>query len=76
MLLLVLTWYVWWSSHWTRRAKVIRRIIFYILVLAYMIVHVVTHKHESLLYAIFAAAGIYAVAQLVEDVRMLRIKEG
>ena len=76
VLLLVLTWYVWWSSQWSRRTKVIRRIVFYILVLVYLIVHLATRKHEPLLYVIFAAAGVYAVAQLVEDVTMLRKKEG
>jgi len=75
VLLLVFTWYVWWSSHWSRRAKVMRQIVGYILALAYIIVHVVTHKHEPLLYAIFAAASIYAVAQLLEDVTVLRKKE-
>lgn len=50
-----------------------RRILFYVVVLLYIILHVATRKHEPLLYAIFAAAaGVYALAQLVEDIALLR----
>ena len=75
VLLVALTAYIWWSSHWSTRAKVIRRIVFYILALVYIIVHLATHKHEALLYAIFGAFGVYAIAQLIEDITMLRKKE-
>ena len=75
MLLVPLTGYVWWSSRWSTRAKVILRIVFYILVVVYIGFHVAVRKHEPLMYAIFAAAGVYAVAQLIEDVTTLRKKQ-
>ena len=76
VLLLALTWYVWWSSHWSRRAKLIRRIAFYIVMLVYVIVRLATRKYEPLMYAIWAAVAVYAVAQLIEDVTVLRRTEG
>ena len=72
VLLIALIAYIWWSSRWSTRTKVMRRILFYVVVLLYIILHVATRKHEPLLYAIFAAAGVYALAQLVEDIALLR----
>jgi hypothetical protein len=53
------------------RAKVIRRIVFYTLVLVYIVVHLAEVKHDLLFKAIFAAASVYAIAQLVEDINNL-----
>ena len=55
-----------------QRTKLVRRIIFYVLMLGYIVVHTATEKHDLLTNAIFAAIGVYAIAQLIEDISAIR----
>ena len=55
-----------------QRTKLVRRIIFYVLMLGYIVVHTATENHDLLRNAIFAAIGVYAIAQLIEDISAIR----
>jgi thiosulfate reductase cytochrome b subunit len=71
-LVVALAGYVWWSSRWSPRAKVIRRIAFYAFMVGYVIVRAAIDKHDWISWALFAVITVYCTAQLVEDIGGLR----
>jgi hypothetical protein len=72
LLLVVLAIWVWWTSRWSARAKLFRRIAFYVFMLGYVIVRAATDRHDWISWALFAVISVYCIAQLIEDIGELR----
>lgn len=53
------------------RAKVIRRMVFYAFMLAYVSVRVAI-DNDWISWAVFVTVSVYAIAQLIEDIGELR----